>query len=640
MSWAPTLLVLASWAVGVSLDSLPLHRIEAEESNDILLPCGNKSGSDGPLETIWRRQDQHHNQELLLRVNTERWGFFDGRLLLPGQAGASVILRNLTASDSGIYKFTTDNVSSTILLNINGSGEVFAAGIPGEQVRLSCGGGGTTWHKRQIDRVQNITQSSKFSFSSGSLVIENLTEADGGWYFCRTKTKSRRVFLWLQRGDAEKSCTITSQLGGYVSFLCGESLTRNWSNCSLILSKNSSDVLLFTIRRNPQGRPWGFFLRGTVLLVMPSVTPGDAGIHHCVRGNETHAVNLTVIPYAGWQRVFDERYWIILVVAGGSLMFCLFLLLLYSHIKQKIKAKRKQQTDMLRSFFKISANRTLNQYTRASPTTNGGGGGDPNSTAFHFKSKSLKVKKADSMFYENVDRLAATEDQRPLRVGSFSETSEDGACYENTEEEIKAEATDNVSTDGACYENTKEDIIITGQGQITTNFMDFNHSCKEGTEEMDRHSEKSTGSQSYEDMHGEIHISPITLKPNSDKSLEDDADSYENMGCGNMDALIYASPRSCKTQTAENNTADCSTQDYEKMEERCNSSSHRGSQKEKIELKKEDGNFNNQNHSVIMKSPPIKIDRNNDYEAMTISRASPNICRGNTQRKSASLHTN
>ncbi|XP_030064595.1 B-lymphocyte antigen CD19 isoform X2 [Microcaecilia unicolor] len=631
MSWALLLLILVSCAMAVvTLDSLHLRSREARESNDILLSCGNKSSSDHFPEVSWRKEDWHLSQELQLMVHAEMWHSFDRRLLLPGHTGASLILRNLTAKDSGIYTFTADNISSTILLNVNGSDEVFATGIPGENAQLPCRGANTTWHKDQEGCVQNINQSSKYSIHNGSLVIMNLTDADNGWYVCHTKKRSLRVFLWLHKNEEGKSCNITSQPGSYVSLHCNESLARNWRNCSLILRKNSSHVLLLTISRTTPERPWGFFLHGSIFLLIPDVTLDDAGIYFCISRGQNYSVNMTVIPHPGWQQILGERYWIILVVTGGSLMFCLCLFLLYLQIRQQIKAKKKYQTDILRSFFKLSANGTLNQYGNASPTNSGE---DPNSTDLHFKDNSLKVKDADSVFYENVDRQVTMKDQRTLRVGFFSETSEDeefyespdndkdsqisndGDCYENTQEEIKEEVADNVSTDGVCYENAVEDIPIFGQGQITTDVMICNHSCQEATRDLDRCSEKSTGSQSYEDMQGETQVSPVTtLKPNSDRSLEDDADSYENMGYGNMDTSIYASPTSSKTLKAEiSNTVAQSTQDR---------------------------NFNKQSPSLIMKCPSFKADRNNCYKDMSVAHTSPNLPRGSTlQRKLASLST-
>nr|XP_033800168.1 B-lymphocyte antigen CD19 isoform X2 [Geotrypetes seraphini] len=629
MSWALPLLITVSCAMAVAtLDSLHLHSTVAKESNDILLLCGNKSSSDHPLEVSWRKEDQNFKQGLQLTVHAKMWHSYDGRLFLPGQAGASLILKNLTANDSGIYTFTADNISSTIFLNVNGSDEVFATGIPGENAQLPCRGDNTTWHKHQEGHVQNITQNSKYIINNESLVIMNLTEADSGWYFCYTEMRCLRIHLWLHRKEDGKSCTIASQPGSYVSLHCNESLAQNWRNCSLITRKNGYDVL-FTISRTSE-QSWGFFLRGSILLLVPDVTLSDAGIYFCISEDQNYSVNMTVIPHSGWQEILGERYWIILVVTGGNLMFCLCLFLLYLQIRQQIKAKKKYQSDMLRSFFKISANGTLNQYSDASPANSGQ---DPNSTVLDFKDNSLKVKDADTVFYENVDRQATMKDQRTLRVKFFSETSEDeefyespdndkdsqisndGDCYENTQEEIK-EVTDNVSTDGACYENTIEDIPIIGQGQITTDVMIFNHSCQEATKDLDRHSEKSTGSQSYEDMHGETQVSPAvtTLKPNSDRSMEDDADSYENMGYGNMETSIYASPTSSKILSAEiSNTVAQSTHDCEQMERSCNPSSQRGSQKEIIELKNED---------------------------VSVAHASPNLPRGSAQhRKPASLST-
>lgn len=132
----------------------------------------------------------------------------------------------------------------------------------------------------------------------------------------------------------------------------------------------------------------------------------------------------------------------------------------------------------------------------------------------------------ESLHFEECDGGSYINRTELLTVQAKDIVSTDGTFYENPSGLSKVVKDYKVAYRGACYGNS-EHLPITGQG-IISGFLAPTPSNSVGT--TDGVSEKSTGSQSYEDMEGAVFMVPVrNLQQCSDRSQEDDGDSYENM---------------------------------------------------------------------------------------------------------------
>ncbi|XP_066433980.1 B-lymphocyte antigen CD19 [Eleutherodactylus coqui] len=194
----------------------------------------------------------------------------------------------------------------------------------------------------------------------------------------------------------------------------------------------------------------------------------------------------------GWQRFVEERYWIIVVVALSSELFCLLIMGGFISMKRRKRVRRQAKS----RFFKAST-AARNVYTNSINQETDVGLKDQE---FTYENVSVTLSKAVSDdCYSNKSSFLSDG------AGSYLEPTpeggdqvSDGGCYENTTQDGDDHED---SLDGECYENANEKI-------------------KDGSE----------GSQSYEDMKGSICIRMKTEAPPEEKITQDeDADSYENM---------------------------------------------------------------------------------------------------------------
>ncbi|XP_069057736.1 uncharacterized protein [Pleurodeles waltl] len=261
------------------------------------------------------------------------------------------------------------------------------------------------------------------------LLLKNLSEANSGVYKCYSGHITGRSFLF--NISSQEYLELTFPAGAPVYLPCGFSKSSNWTthfwqsvNGSFNLDVNFNVTL--EVQRG--ARPLGAVLFKTIDLLIPAVRLEDAGVYNCSWGENSDVIELEVIALSKWGKIFGNSYWIIVAGTGGSLaLSAVFWGICLLTIKQ-IKARRKRQKATSRSFFRITASSTPNPYIDAPATLAGIG---------------KETHNEDGDLYVNVDLGKFEEDPKKLRKKSIESddslnvTSEDGGCYENTNEEVK-----------------------------------------------------------------------------------------------------------------------------------------------------------------------------------------------------------
>ncbi|XP_078506656.1 uncharacterized protein LOC144766801 isoform X2 [Lissotriton helveticus] len=512
----------------------------------------------------------------------------------------SLVIKNLTKKDKGCYYCQLKNRTTRTLFRLKNQVEGFGPVSRGRDHSTSR---------------SYPNQGSRGSFISNSQDYKPQFYPQRG---CGFRGRGQRNF---RNNNQQDYLELTFPVGASVYLPCGFSNSSNWTTYSWQSVKGSFNLdenFSVTIEVHPGARPLGAALFKTIDLLIPAVRPEDAGVYNCSWGDNSDIIELEVIALSKWRKIFRDSYWIIIAGTGGSLALSAFIWGICLVIIKQIEARRKRPKTTSRSFFRITASSTPNTYIDVPAV---------------FTDKGKKTHDEDGGSYMNVDLGQFEEDPKNLRrkdivsddsfnvtsegEGSYvqpnDDNSEDGNCYENTNEEVKPcpkgsksdgtvlfrlneEQTVGVEeqtvavADGICYENpaglskvvkdykvayggacyeNSEQLPITGQGIISDGIcyenpaglskvvkdykVAYGGACYENSEQLpitgqgiisgflaptpsnsvgtaDGVSEKSTGSQSYEEMEGAVFMVPVrNLQQCSDRSQEDDGDSYENM---------------------------------------------------------------------------------------------------------------
>ncbi|XP_074854736.1 B-lymphocyte antigen CD19 [Carettochelys insculpta] len=407
-----------------------------------------------------------------------------------------------------------------------------------------------------------------------SLLILELGPKDAKRYRCQDGNQSWTVHLRL---GGELSLLV--QEGDTAWLSCRDSMPDAWVQGYLAWKQlgpgDSWNVLVELAARRWGAYMFQLTLGTEAALVLPAVMPNQAGTYHCERGNHSHSVELGVIAHAGeWQPWIVGATALGYVALGLTSLFgyC------WIHRALRSRRRRKRWADPGRRFFKVTGNGAHTPYGNVpSPAGTAGVGlmdavpyenvvlaarrqerplppEGPTSAVesedeekYEHPDSDEEPAPEDGNNYENTDRdLKLSMGHRGSSEGPYCENSlkenrngdnwaSDALHYSNAGQGPTAE--DLVSEDGECYENTEDENgpLSPGATRLITDLRML--LLLGGSEEVERdrqdgRSEGSAGSQAYEEMAGALYAAPTRYLHLRDRSQEEDADSYENMEAG------------------------------------------------------------------------------------------------------------
>ncbi|XP_075773849.1 B-lymphocyte antigen CD19 isoform X2 [Pelodiscus sinensis] len=536
----------------------PARRVNATESEAAVLPCVH-GAPPAPLSWLWEGPGGHR----LLSLNVSL-GERPPRTGTGIGAWGALVLPNVSPADAGVYSCQWAQGSArSVLLNVPGSRDLYVSATQGRQVELPCVGAeppAVEWFWDAGNGTHPfVLLGAGHQRNGSSLLIESLGPEDAGWYQCRAGNQSWAVHLRLGGEPA-----FLVQEGHTAMLPCHGSLPHPGAHSSLAwkrLAPGGSWHLLLEVR----AQHWGESLFQLVLgagaaLVLPAVTPSQAGTYRCLCGNHSHLVELGVTARAeGW------RPWIVGAAAVTYAAVGAASLYGYCRIRQALQSwrRRRRLTDPARRFFRVTGNGTNSPYGNVLAPRGPAGVGPTEAVPYE---KVALGTRGQGRLLQAEGSLSAveSEDEEGYEHPDSEEEAapEDGDNYENTARDVTLCMGDKGSSDGECYENTEEDSapLSPGAARLITDLrMLLVGSEEPERERQDGRSEGSageqdgtarggckrrpdplvpltpsfpTGSQAYEEMAGALYAAPARHLHLRDHSQEEDADSYENMEGG------------------------------------------------------------------------------------------------------------